>query len=306
MTEKVDRHRDLVVFGQIAESGSFTKAARALGISTSLASRALTRLEDRLGAQLVARTTRHVALTEAGKALFERTRQLFGELDEAEAALRDQGSEPRGTLRISLPVHFGVTFVAPLLAEYTALHPTVSVEAVFEDRRVDLLEEGFDLAVRIGVPGDSSLIARKLGTSRGMALASPGYLARRGTPTHPRDLDQHDLVLHASEVATGMRFRHPDGDVVVKAKSRFIANHGNAILEGIRAGMGVGRLPDFIAGGEVRAGRIARILPDWNLELPVAAVYPPVRHLSPKVRRFVDLLVERLSDQPWARCQNER
>jgi DNA-binding transcriptional LysR family regulator len=299
--DPVDRYRDLLIFVTIADRGGFGRAAAHLGISTSQVSRALAALEDRLGARLFNRTTRQVALTDAGRALHERARTLLAELDEAEAEVRDQSAEPRGTLRVSLPVHFGLRFLTPLAAEFATLHPNLRLELSFEDRRVDLVEEGFDLAVRISPMGDSSLIGRKLGATHILTVASPAYLERNPAPLHPRDLAQHHALLHDHE--SSWRFRCDGEDVSVRVAGRFAANNGEALRHAVVLGLGVARLPDFMVAPDVGAGRLVRLLASWEEQLPIVAVYPPGRHLSPKVRRWVDFLVLRLAEAPWSQCR---
>lgn len=299
----IDRYADLAIFVKVAEAGGFSAAAKPLGISTSHASRAVARLENRLGARLMNRTTRRVALTEAGRALLERASALLGEIDELEGAVSDQGGEPRGSLRVTLPVHFGLRYVAPLAAEFARQHPAVNLQLSFEDRRVDLLGEGYDLAVRVGALSDSSLIARRLGRSRGLTVAAPSYLKERGVPEHPRDLLGHEALLYAYEPSgPGWRFSGPDGELTVRVTGRFLANNGDALATAAIAGLGVARLPDALAAEAVQRGLLTRVLIPWESDLPISAVYPPGRHLSPKVRAFVDYLAAGLAPAPWLAC----
>jgi DNA-binding transcriptional LysR family regulator len=305
--EKIDKYGDLAIFVKVADSGGFSAAARDLGISTSHASRAIQRLENRVGARLMNRTTRRIVLTEAGHALQERARGLIAELDEAETAVTDHGGTPRGTLRVTMPIHFGVRFVAPLAVEFAQLHPGLSFDLSLNDRLVDVIAEGFDLAVRIGVLADSALIARRLGVTRSLTVASEGYLDRYGTPAHPAELVHHRALVYAHEAGgPTWRFLGLDGEVTVRVNGPFAANNGEALRVAAIAGIGIARLPDAIAVDDVRAGHLTRILADWEHDLPIAAVYPPGRHLSPKVRQFTDFLAERLASAPWLSCPKGR
>lgn len=293
---RLDRPRDLRIFAAVADLGGFGRAGAALDISTSQASRAVKRLEDELGTRLLNRTTRQVALTDAGQALLERIGPLLDELDEAAEAVQAATGEPRGTLRVSLPVHFGLRFVAPVAAEYAAAHPHVGLELAFEDRRIDLVAEGFHLAVRIGPLLDSSLLARRLGTTRALTVASPAYLARRGTPEHPRELAAHDVLRYLQhDAGTTLRF----GETTVRVAGRLASNHGQALREAAVRGLGIVSVPDFLVADELREGRLVRVLEEWESQLPITALHPHGRHVAPKVRVFVDLLVERLAEAPW-------
>lgn len=297
-----DRYDDLACFVKVAESGSIARAAPALGRSPSQVSRTLSRLEDRLGVRLLHRTTRRLSLTEEGRALFERARLSLADLDEAEAAVGQVQGTPRGRLRVSLPVSFGHRFVAPLAARFAAEHPLVTVDLAFDDRKVDLVDEGFDLAVRVGLDDDPSLMARRLGTAQVLTVASPDYVRRSAPIAHPRDLATQDVLLLSAEVAGATwRFSGPDGEVTVALRpSRFTANSGFALRDAALLGLGVGRLPDFMVGDDVANGALVRLLEPWERTLTVAAVYPPGRHLAPKVRRFVDFLGDHMSSHVWS------
>ncbi len=297
-----DRYDDLACFVKVAEVGSIAHAAPALGRSPSQVSRTLTRLEDRLGVRLLHRTTRRLTLTEEGRALFERARTSLAELDEAEAAVGHVQGTPRGRLRVSLPVLFGHRFVAPLAARFAAENPRVTVDLAFDDRKVDLVDEGFDLAVRVGVDDDPTLTARRLGSTQVLTVASPDYLCGTAPIAHPRDLAAHEVLLLSSEVAgASWRFKGPDDEVdVALTPTRFAANSGFALREAALLGLGVARLPDFMVGEDVASGALVRLLTPWERTLTVAAVYPPGRHLAPKVRRFVDFLGDHLQGRLWS------
>jgi DNA-binding transcriptional LysR family regulator len=292
------------VFVRVADAGSFTKAAAALGVSKSYASRVVSELEDRLGARLLQRTTRRVALTDVGTVFRDRCRRILEELHDAETAVIDQQSEPRGTLRVTLPIRFGIEFIAPAAAEFAATHEELEVELVHEDRRVDLVEEGFDLAIRIGALSDSTLVARKLGPSHAVLCASPKYLAKRGTPARPEDLRRHECLLYT--VHTGARawtLRGPRGEPSVPVNGRFSLNNGESLQAAARAGLGIAFMPDIFVAEDLREGRLVRVLPEWGRESSVWALYPHSRHLSAKVRQFVDFLARRFADPPWTHCR---
>ncbi len=292
----VDRYNELAQFSAVAQHGSLARAATALGVSASQVSRTLTRLEKRLGVRLAHRTTRRVTLTAEGRSLAERTRALLAELDQAESAVGEGLGTVRGTLRVTLPVLFGHRFVAPIAARFVVDHPLVALDLSFEDRRVDLVEEGYDLGVRIGLDDDPTLVARRLATTRLLLVASPDYLARTSIPADPSELGGHEVLLHTREAASATwTFGGNGRDRAIGLRpSRFIANNGLALREAALHGLGLVRLPDFMVAGDVAAGTLIQLLPDWEPELAIAAVYPPGRRRAPKVRAFVEALTRDL------------
>jgi DNA-binding transcriptional LysR family regulator len=199
----------------------------------------------------------------------------------------------RGTLRASLPVVFGLRYIAPAAAEFASRHPHLSMELSFEDRRVDLVQEGFDVAVRISAMTDSSLIARKLGATRGRLVASPAYLASRGAPQHPRDLAAYDVLLYTLGSDPVWTFLRGTDEVHVRVRGRFAANNGDALRHAALCGLGFTRAPDFVVDEDIAAGRLVPVLPEWDASLPIYAVWPAGRHLSMRVRAFVDFLASR-------------
>jgi len=298
----MDRLTTLDLFVRIVESGSFAAGAEQLGLSRALASRAILDLEARLGTRLLNRTTRRLSLTEAGAAFYRRAQRITADVAEAEEEAAALHARPRGLLRVNAPMSFGVLHVAPALAVYLDRYPEVSVDLTLNDRVVDLLEDGYDLAIRIGRLADSSLIARRLAPCRILLCAAPFYLATHGTPEHPSDLARHRCIAYAyganrdEWVLTG-----PEGEVRVRVSARLQINNGDAIQAAIREGYGIARQPDFIAAPELAAGRLVQVLPDWRLpELGIHAVYPPARTLSAKVRSFVDFLAERFARPSWS------
>lgn len=297
----MNRISDIEIFVAIVADGSFTAAARRLGVSKSHVSRQIQALEDRLGARLLDRTTRTVRPTDAGDAFHARAVRVLEDLAEAERAVRDLQSEPRGTLRLGAPVSFGLRYVAPAVASFMARWPELDVEASYSDRRVDVIGDGFDVVVRIGQLVDSSLIVRRLARTRAHIVASPDYLARRGTPDGPAALAAHACLRYAHQASgrTWMLFG-PDGEQTVRIDGPLVADNGDALLIAARAGLGLAYMPDFFICEDIAAGRLVTVLDDWTAHaVPVAALYPHNRHLSAKVRGFIDHLAESLARRPW-------
>jgi DNA-binding transcriptional LysR family regulator len=288
------------VFVCVVEEGSLTAAARRLGITTSYASKLVTRLEERLGARLMIRTTRKRALTEVGRAYYERCTEAIQGLAAAEEAAVESQAAPRGTLRVTVPSAFGVLLLTGVLAEFKALHPGLTLELLFLDRQVDLIDEGFDVALRIGELVDPRLIARRLASTDRVVLASPDYLARAGAPDEPEALGAHACLLYAHHAVPGRwRLRGPRGEVEVAVSGGMVANHGRMLVDAAAHGLGLVYVPAQLAAAEVRAGRLRRVLPGWGWPMGVFAVYPPAPRVPAKTRALVDFLVERLRQPPW-------
>jgi len=296
---------DVAVFVQVVDSGSFTTAAERLKLSKSVVSKYVTRLENRLGARLLNRTTRRISLTEVGRAFYTRSQQGLQVLEEANAeVLRLQGA-PRGVLRINTPMSFGILHIAPALADFLALYPELSVDMNLDDRKVDLIEEGFDLAVRISDLPDSSLVARRLASCRHVVCAAPEYLQRHGIPQTPDDLHEHNtLTYQYHEFQNEWRFLSPEGKYISAPVSGSIQmNNSLALREVLLQGIGISLIPTFIVGSDIRAGRLQPLLSHYQtLEFSIYIIYPQRRHLSPKVRAFIDFMVERISDSPYWDC----
>jgi DNA-binding transcriptional LysR family regulator len=300
----MDRLGAIQVFAQVVESGSFAKAADRLSLSTSAASRHVAELESHLQTRLLNRTTRRVSLTESGRAFYERSVQLLADLAEAEQEASSAAVVPRGTIRLTTSVNFGVRHVAPAIAEFLARHPEVRFDVSLADRVVDLVEEGFDLAIRIGPPGADNLVARKLGETRLVPCASPQYLAQHGAPKTPEELARHNCFTY-EYVSTRhvWRFRDRAGtEHAVRVAGSLHSNNGDLLAEAAAQGAGIVFEPAFIVGPEVRAGRLVPLLQDYvTPPVPIYALYPSRKHLSAKVRRFVDFLAERFSQaQDWS------
>lgn len=295
------RLSDVEIFVAVVEHGSFTAAARTLGISKSYASRRVSALEDRVGASLLTRNTRHVTPTGVGEAFHQRCHAALELLEDAEQIVARELDEPRGALKVSLPLSFGLRYLAPVVAAFAARWPDVRVHASYTDRKVDLVDEGYDLAVRIGTLADSELVARRLGTSEGWICASPAYLERKGTPSTPADLAQHDAVLYTL-MPDPKRWRVPaaEGTAWITVDGRFLSDNGEALVAASCAGLGVAYHPDWLCADAVRDGRLVRLFPELpGVPQGVWAVWPRHRHLTPKVARFVDALAAALSPAPW-------
>lgn len=294
----MDRFAQLQAFVRTAERGSQSAAARELGVTPAMVGRTVRALEDRLGVRLLNRTTTRQSLTPAGDAFLAAASAVLDALDGAERAVSDQQAELRGTLRVSAPMSFGVRHLPPVLAAFGAAYPRVQVELSLNDRVVDLVEEGFDLAVRIGgsLP-DSSTVARRIASCRMVLCAAPAYLAHRGVPAAPDDLRGHDCLSY-SYFAPGASWSL--GAATVRVSGPLVANNGDALLGAAVAGQGVILQPTFIVGDALREGALVALLPDWPPRaLAVHAAYPASRGVPPKVRAFVDTLAARLGGAPW-------
>jgi DNA-binding transcriptional LysR family regulator len=297
----MDALADIAVFVRVVERGSFTLAADDLSLSRAVVSKYLTRLEERLGARLLHRTTRRLSLTEAGAALFEASRGALERIEEAEAAVAQFQSEPRGRLRVSAPMSFGILHLGPLLADFARSHPKVTMDLKLDDRYVNLVEDGIDVAVRIGALTDSSLVARRLAITRAIACAAPSYLAEHGTPESPEDLATHDCLIYSYlSTANVWRFTAPDGrELPVAINGTLRINNGIVLAEAAVAGHGILLTPSFYVAPLLRQGRLRQILAGYKLkELGIHAVYPQRGHVPPKVRAFVDFLAQRFGRKP--------
>lgn len=281
----------MAAFAAVVESGSFVRAAERLGTSTSTLSRQIAELEQHLGVRLLNRTTRKLSLTEGGQAFYERAVQVLADLQEAEALASSSTAAPRGTLRLTCSHAMGVQRVAPAIASFSARYPEVRFEVSVSDRIVDLVEEGFDLAIRIGQVGSDQLVARRLGTMRLLACASPAYLKARGTPRVPADLAAHAAITYAySPNPRVWRLLDREGRAhEVRVGGPLHSNSGDLAVAAAIAGLGLVFEPDFIVAPALAAGLLVRVLPEYeSAPGDIWAVYPSRRHLSAKVRLFVD------------------
>jgi DNA-binding transcriptional LysR family regulator len=297
----MDRLAAMRAYVQVVEAGSFVRAAEKLGASTSSTSRLIAELEAHLGARLLNRTTRKLSLTETGQAYYERCVQLLADIEEAEAAAGAAAAVPTGRLKLTCPYNLLAQPIGPALAEFNRRHPKVSFDVTVADRVIDLVDEGFDLAVRIGAPGGEQLVARRLGSTQLVACAAPAYLERNGTPRAPADIAAHRVLTYAY-VSSPFQWRLVDGDgrtYEVRVAGPLHANSGELLVAAAVAGMGIAFEPDFVVGPHLARGELQRLLPEYSgPKLDVWAVYPSRRHLSAKVRAFIDYLAEVFAADP--------
>lgn len=286
--------QSLQAFVKVVQAGSFTRAAAAMETQKARLSRVVSQLEQELSVRLLERTTRSLSLTEAGREFFERAVGILAAADDARLAMQRTQGEPRGTLRLTCGVEFGLVAVSGWIAEYLSRFPQVQVDADFTNRVVDIVHEGFDLAVRVGPLSDSSLAARRLGTLSYGLFASADYLRRRGRPTHPAELAEHSVVVFAGGAIQGawQLTREGESRRVKLQQPRLRVNNNLAAREAVLRGLGIGLLPRVIADGVEGAAGLTPVLADWSLpEVPVHAVFASARFLTPKVRGFIDLAV---------------
>ncbi len=287
----MDRFDAMTAFVTVCEAESLTRAARKLGLSPSVISRQIAALETRLGVRLFNRTTRSISLTDAGSRFLDRARRILAELDEAEIAVQDERAPPRGRLSVTAPVIFGRLHVAPLLSHFVARYPQVSIDLTLSDRFISLVEEGHDLAVRIGHLSDSQLIARRFGETRRALVASPAYLAQAGVPLDPDDLAKFSIVAFAP-VTQSFEWAF-SRDRKVRVEPRFIVNNGDAAIAWALAGSGIARVLYYQVRDAIREGRLVEVLQPFAPEpMPIRVVYPTARLLPGKVRAFLDLTAE--------------
>jgi len=293
--------RTLAIFVKVAERLSFVRAAADLGITQSGVSNAISRLEDQIGTPLLARTTRKVSLTEHGAAYFERCRQALAELEEAELVLKNAQLKPSGNLRIDMPVSFGRLKVVPLLGAFQARYPDISLRVTFNDRYIDHIEESVDVSVRFGVLQDSSLIARRLGGAQLSVVGAPRYFAKFGQPKKPEDLAGHNCLAFTfrdTRLAREWRFARAGGESALPVQGTMSLSDGASVCDAARAGYGLAQLQDFFIDGLIARGQLVAVLEKFKPQpQPIWLVYPQARHLSPKVRVFVDFMVERFKSR---------
>jgi DNA-binding transcriptional LysR family regulator len=297
-----DRWQELAVFVRTAESGSFSKAARELGLSQPSVSRVIGDLEARLGVKLLLRTTRRIAVTDAGALFLERSRELLADLEDAEDAARGRDSL-RGTIRMALPVIYGTRVVIPLLGKFLAAHPLLQVEMRVADERQDLIAEGADVAIRLGKLDDSVFGARRLATLDRLLASSPAYLKTRGAPKTPADLARHDCIFGPGGFGGGSwSFTRNDTVTTVEVKGRAQSNSGPGIFAAMLAGLGIGMASTVMIGDEIKSGALVEVLRGYRMPpVEVHAVFPGGPRPSAKVRAFVDFLAGEISSPSAAR-----
>lgn len=290
------------MFAKVAEEGSFAAAAREMGVSVATVSRGVARLEDRLGARLFNRTSRQLALTEFGRTLCEKAGEIYRQAEAAEGAARELSVQPRGLVRLAVPMSFGLRWVAPLMPGFFRLYPDVSVDLHLADATVDLVADGFDAALRIAALPDSSLVARRLCAVTQYLVASPGYLAREGRPAHPRELAGHACLSYAYRARSDVwRFTNEAGDEEpVMPTGPLRVTNADALLPMLLEGLAIAELPEFIAGEYLADGRLEAILTDWSLTRGgLYFVTPSARARPAKVSALSDYFAEHLSEPVW-------
>ncbi len=301
----MDKFEDIQAFIAVVDAGSFTAAAEKLDSAKSAVSRRVSALEERLGVQLLRRTTRVLNLTDTGRSFYEHGTRILADLEEAEAAVQQEHGELRGTLRVALPLSFGVRHMGGPIATFGKLHPKVDFDLDLNDRRVDLIADNIDVALRIGRLADSSLIARRLFDVRAVVCGSPHYLHEHGTPATPEDLRDHRCLVY-SNLAEPSRWSYVEGAgkrQFVNVNASMTASSGDFLSNAAAHGMGLIIQPTFIAADAIRRGNLVPVLTDYKWPItPAYAVYPPTRHLSFRVRAFIDFLAEKFAGTPqWDR-----
>jgi DNA-binding transcriptional LysR family regulator len=303
-TELLRNLTGLAAFAKVVETESFTRAAEALGISKSAVSKQVSDLEERFGTRLLNRTTRKIGLTEMGTQIYQRCRRILEEIEAAEHDAGSAQSAPAGLIRMTAGVSFSQRVLAPIMPAFLRENPRITLDIVVNDRKVDLIEEGYDLGLRVGEEPDTSLIAQRLSPIRQVVTASPDYLARRGAPTSPRDLRNHDcLAFGQGGPATIWEFDGPGGGQRLRITSRYQVNNGDMLIDMAEAGDGINFGPTFIAADSIRSGRLVPVLTDHEPKtLTLYAIYPHTRQLSVKVRALLDYLALHFTDDPtWDR-----
>jgi DNA-binding transcriptional LysR family regulator len=299
----MDKLTSMIVFTKVAKAGSFAAAAKELSLSRAMATKHVMQLENSLGIRLLNRTTRNLNLTEVGAVYLERCLQILDDIEETELSVTRLQTEPRGTLRLNATPFFGAYHLAPAIAAYTEAYPDVNVELVLQAGYVDLIEEGFDLAIHLDSLHDSSLIARKLGSSQRVVCGSPGYFKKRGIPETPDDLKKHNCLVNSSLPPRDQwQFSEPESGkiTVVKVAGTMEANVADALRMAAISGLGLVLLPTYMVGQDLRKGRLQAVLKDFiPAPLEIHAVYPHRKHLSAKVRTFVEFLHERFQPTPY-------
>ena len=294
---------DIVVFTKVAETKSFTGAAEQLGLPKSTVSRKLAQLEERLGVRLVQRTTRKLALTEIGEAYYARASRIVQDIQAAEQVVTDMQATPRGRLRVTAPIDLSTRYLGAIIADFIADHADITVELDATDRVVDLIEEGYDVAVRFGQLPESTLIARKLSTLTAVVCASPAYLAKRGTPKSVDELEDHEKVLFApSARTTGWTLTNGDQTYELGRPARFISNNLGAVRDVVLAGGGIAVMSEFMVACDIHEAKLVRVLPEWTSRtFDVQAVYPARQNLPPRLQLFLDHLAKSLNPPPWVK-----
>jgi DNA-binding transcriptional LysR family regulator len=297
----MDKYQEMRVFTAVVEASSFVAAADSLGMSKAAVSRYVSELERRLGVRLLHRTTRRLSLTPEGEVFRSHCQDILSSIEASEAEISTRSLSVSGLLKVSVPVSFGIHHLAQLWPEFLALHPQLKLDVQLADRVIDLVDEGFDMAIRIGRLADSSLISKQIAATRLVLCAAPHYLEHRGTPKHPSELAGHE-VLGYSLLATGdqWHFDGPDGPVIVKVQPRLWSNNGDSCIAACVQGAGIQLQPTFLIAEELRQGQLVEILPEFKaVTLGIYAVYPTRKFVLPKVRSTIDFLTSHLEAANW-------
>jgi DNA-binding transcriptional LysR family regulator len=300
----MDRLRSMQIFVEVAKSAGFSAAAERIGLSRAQVSKSVMQLEQHLGTRLFNRTTRRISLTDVGKAYLERCIDILQDIDETEAIAAEQTREPRGRLTISAPTSFGILHLQQALPAYLRQHPQVQVSINLADRFIDVVDEGFDLVIRIAELEDSTLIARRLAPCQRLLCAAPAYLEQHGIPRVPQDLALHPCLVYSNELKPDTwRLQGPSGIESVRVNGPLCADNGDILRASAVAGLGVTLLPTFIVGADLQSGRLQQVLADYcPPTISIYAVYPSRRYLSARVRSFVDFLADYFGERPeWDR-----
>lgn len=298
----MDKYQEIKVFTTVADFGSFVAASDALNLSKAAVSRYVSDLERRLGVRLMHRTTRKLSLTPEGEIFLARCRVILESIEESEEEISSRGLKASGTLRVTAPVSFGIRHLAPQWSDFLKEYPDLKIDLELSDRVINLVEEGFDLAIRIGHLNDSTLVSRQLASTRLVLCASPDYLKRHGTPSHPAELTERETFSY-SLLSTGhtWRFDGPEGRVDVRVSPRMTSNNGDTGVEVCVRGGGIHLWPSFLVEEQLRKGELVEVLPAFQAStFGVYAVYPSKKYVSPKVRALVDYLMHKLSDKKWS------
>ena len=298
----MDRFADLEAFTAVVEAGTFSAAGERLGIAKSVVSRRISQLEQRLDSRLLHRTTRRLSLTDAGKNFYQRAVQILADLDDAELSVTEETTELRGSLKLAAPLSFGLTHLSKAIFDFLSEHPAIELNLDLNDRNVNLIEEGFDMAVRIGVLKDSTLVARRLGTMRQVTCASPSYLQHYGEPIHPDELQQH-IGLQYSNISYKNQWSYKTAEgkmLVAQPQIRIRANNGEALAAAAVAGLGITKGPTFILGSLLKAGKLVTILDEYHHpSTGIYAVYPPGRLIPRRIKVFSDYLAGCFGEHPY-------
>lgn len=298
----MDKFADIEAFTAVVEAGTFSAAGKRLGVAKSVVSRRISQLEKRLGSRLLHRTTRRLALTDTGKNFYQRAVQILADLDDAEQSVTDETTELRGSIKLAAPLTFGLMHLSDAITDFLREHPAIELNLDLNDRNINLVEEGFDMAVRIGELKDSTLVARRLGTARIVTCASRTYLERHGEPINPDELHEH-IGLQYSNINYKQQWRYvtPEGKTIyAQPQIRIRANNGEALAIAASAGLGITTSPTFILGRHIKEGSLVTILNEYQRpSVGIYAIYPPGRLIPKRIQVFSDFLAGRFGDLPY-------